>query len=81
MGTVAIAIMVALLMAAVLVAAAVFVRRFERYRLTEGWRNSDLRAAALAVLVFFGGLFGYRLPPPPRPGIESRHDSGAGPPV
>ncbi len=51
-----------------------FVRWFERYRMTDRWRRSDARAAALSFLLFFGGLFGYRLPPPPRPGIESRHD-------
>jgi hypothetical protein len=48
------------------VALVLAVRWFERYRLTDAWRHSDVRAAALSFLVFFGGLFGHRLPPPPR---------------
>ena len=44
---------------------------FRAYRYTDAWRKGEFRAAALGFLVFFGGLFGHRLPPPPQARIES----------
>ncbi len=60
------------------VALAAGVRWFDRYRLTENWRHGDLRAAALSFLVFFGGLFGHRVPPPPRVRTEQIAQPQAG---
>lgn len=55
---------------AVALALLLWVRWFERYRMTEAWRHSDMRTAALSVIFFVGGLVGHRLVPPPRPTTE-----------
>ena len=53
-----------LAIAVVIVAAILAFIWFRAYRYTEAWRKGEFRAAALGFLVFFGGLFGHRLPPP-----------------
>ncbi len=55
---------------AIALAAFLAFRWFERYRYTDAWRKGELRAATLSFLMWFGGLFGHRLPPPPQPKIE-----------
>jgi hypothetical protein len=47
-----------------------WIRWFERYRMTAAWRHSDMRAAALSIIFFIGQLVGHRLVPPPRPTTE-----------
>jgi hypothetical protein len=56
----------------VLIALAAFLgfRWFQRYRYTEAWRQGELRDWAFGFLMWFGGLFGHRLPPPPETRIE-----------
>src|SRR3979409_121737 len=41
-------------------------RWFERYRYTDAWRTSEFRGAAFGFLMWFGGIFGHRVPPPPQ---------------
>src|SRR6202165_5540646 len=41
-------------------------RWFERYRYTDGWRTSEFRVVAFGFLMWFGGIFGHRFPPPPK---------------
>lgn len=53
------------------IAALLVFRWFRAYRYTDAWRKGELRTAALGFLVFFGGLFGHKLPPPPQARIES----------
>ncbi len=55
---------------AIALAAFLAFRWFERYRSMDAWRKGELRAAALSFLMWFGGLFGHRVPPPPQPKIE-----------
>ena len=45
-------------------------RWFERYRYTDAWRKSEFRGLAFGFLMWFGGLFGHRVPPPPQAKIE-----------
>ena len=47
-------------------AAILFFRWFHAYRFTDAWRHGEFRASALSFLLWFGGLFGHRLPPPPQ---------------
>jgi hypothetical protein len=61
----------ALAIAVVVVLAILVFTWFRAYRYTEAWRKGEFRAAALGFLVFFGGLFGHRMPPPPQARIES----------
>jgi hypothetical protein len=56
--------------AAIAIAAVLAFRWFERYRYTEGWRRSEFRGWAFGFLMWFGGLFGHRVPPPPQAKIE-----------
>ncbi len=57
---------------AVLVAivALLIFRWFERYRFTDAWRKSEFRGFAFGFLMWFGGLFGHRVPPPPQAKVE-----------
>ena len=54
----------------VLIVALLAFRWFERYRFTDGWRKSEFRGAAFGFLMWFGGLFGHRVPPPPQTKVE-----------
>jgi type II secretory pathway pseudopilin PulG len=54
----------------VLLVALLAFRWFERYRFTDSWRKSEFRGAALGFLIWFGGLFGHRVPPPPQAKVE-----------
>jgi hypothetical protein len=56
---------------AVITIVAIFAFRwFSRYRYTETWRRSEFRGWAFGFLMWFGGIFGHRLPPPPQAKIE-----------
>jgi hypothetical protein len=61
---------VLLAIAAISVAAFFAFRWFERYRYTDGWRHGELRDFAFGFLMFFGGIFGHRVPPPPQAKVE-----------
>ena len=67
--------------AAIAMVAIVFFRWFGRYRYTQAWRHSEFRGWAFGFLMWFGGLFGHRLPPPPQAKIEfaTRNDEGEPP--
>jgi hypothetical protein len=52
------------------IVAVVGLRWFERYRYTDAWRRSEFRGWAFGFLMWFGGLFGHRVPPPPQAKIE-----------
>lgn len=52
------------------IVAVVVFRWFERYRYTDAWRRSEFRGWAFGFLMWFGGLFGHRVPPPPQAKIE-----------
>ena len=52
------------------VLAILWFRWFQRYRFTDQWRKSEFRGAAFGFMLWFGGLFGHRLPPPPQTRIE-----------
>jgi hypothetical protein len=56
-------------------------RRFERYRYTDAWRKSEFRGLAFGFLMWFGGIFGHRVPPPPQAKVEmaSRADAPEAP--
>ncbi|MDQ6884706.1 MAG: hypothetical protein M3077_10820 [Candidatus Dormibacteraeota bacterium] len=54
----------------IVLAAIFFFRWFHRYRLTEAWRKSEFRGTAFGMLMWFGGIFGHRVPPPPQAKIE-----------
>jgi type II secretory pathway pseudopilin PulG len=64
--------MLPVLVAIVLIAIAALLafRWFERYRYTDAWRTSEFRGLAFGFLMWFGGLFGHRIPPPPQAKIE-----------
>ena len=64
--------MIPVLVAIVIIAIAALLafRWFERYRYTDAWRTSELRDWAFGFLVWFGGLFGHRVPPPPQAKTE-----------
>jgi len=64
-------VLTALGIALVILGAVLAFRWFRAYRFTDAWRQGEFRAVALGFLVFFGGIFGHRLPPPPQAGIES----------
>ena len=61
---------VLVIIAIITVIVVVAFRRFERYRYTEAWRKSELRGWAFGFLMWFGGIFGHRVPPPPQAKIE-----------
>jgi hypothetical protein len=62
-------------------------RWFERYRYTDAWRASEFRGVAFSFLIWFGGIFGHRVPPPPQAKVElatrgdepAAHPSGGAP--
>ncbi|HEY9286912.1 MAG TPA: hypothetical protein VIT43_02700 [Candidatus Dormibacteraeota bacterium] len=56
--------------AVITIAAVLAYRWFERYRYTDAWRHSELRGWSFGFLMWFGGLFGHRLPPPPQAKVE-----------
>jgi hypothetical protein len=56
--------------AAISVVAVAAFRWFDRYRYTDAWRKSELRGAAFGFLMWFGGIFGHRVPPPPHTKVE-----------
>jgi hypothetical protein len=64
--------MIPVLIAVVVIAIAAVLafRWFERYRYTDAWRQSEFRDWAFGFLMWFGGLFGHRVPPPPQPKVE-----------
>jgi hypothetical protein len=64
--------MIPVLIAIVLISLAALLgfRWFERYRFTEAWRKSELRGWAFGFLMWFGGIFGHRVPPPPQARVE-----------
>ncbi len=66
-----VAVVTTLTIAVVIVGSILAFRWFRAYRYTDAWRKGEFRAAALGFLVFFGGIFGHRLPPPPEARIES----------
>jgi hypothetical protein len=75
--------MIPVLIAIVLIAIAALIafRWFERYRYTDGWRKSEFRGLAFGFLMWFGGLFGHRVPPPPQAKVEFTTKKGeANPP-
>jgi hypothetical protein len=56
--------------AAISVLAVLAFRWFDRYRYTDAWRKGELRGVAFGFLMWFGGIFGHRVPPPPRSRVE-----------
>ena len=71
------ALIVIVVIAVIAIAAVVAFRRFERYRFTDAWRKSEFRGWAFGFLMWFGGLFGHRLPPPPQTRVEFASKSKA----
>jgi len=61
---------VLLIIAAISVVALLAFRWFERYRYTDAWRQSEFRGVAFGFLMWFGGIFGHRVPPPPQAKVE-----------
>ena len=61
---------VLIVMAVIAIGAFLLFRWFERYRYTDAWRHSEFRGWAFGFVMWFGGLFGHRLPPPPQTNIE-----------
>jgi hypothetical protein len=56
--------------AVIAIAALLGFRWFHRYRFTEEWRKSEFRGVAFGMLMWFGGIFGHRVPPPPQTRVE-----------
>ncbi|MEA2634723.1 MAG: hypothetical protein QOJ33_1311 [Chloroflexota bacterium] len=56
--------------AAISVVAFLAFRWFERYRYGDSWRTSEFRGVAFGFLMWFGGIFGHRVPPPPQAKVE-----------
>jgi hypothetical protein len=61
---------VLVIIAAIIVAAFFAFRWFERYRYTDAWRTGEFRGLAFGFLMWFGGIFGHRVPPPPQAKVE-----------
>jgi hypothetical protein len=57
------------IIAVITVAALLVFRWFRSYRYTDAWRKGELRGAMLGMIVWIGGFFGYRLPPPPQSNV------------
>jgi hypothetical protein len=69
---------VAIAVVVIAIAALLAFRWFARYRYTDAWRKGELRGWAFGFLMWFGGLFGHRVPPPPQTKVE--YVSGRGEP-
>lgn len=67
---------VLVIIAVISVAAVLAFRWFERYRYTDAWRTSEFRGAAFSFLMWFGGIFGHRVPPPPQARMEQTTPAG-----
>jgi hypothetical protein len=61
---------VIVIIAVISVLAVLAFRWFERYRYSDGWRSSEFRGVAFSFLMWFGGIFGHRVPPPPQAKVE-----------
>src|SRR5260370_39665074 len=61
---------VLVIIAVISVVAVLAFRWFEHYRYTDAWRTSEFRGAAFGFLMWFGGIFGHRVPPPPQAKME-----------
>jgi hypothetical protein len=61
---------VLVVIAVISVAAFLAFRWFERYRYSDNWRTSEFRGVAFGFLMWFGGIFGHRVPPPPQAKVE-----------
>jgi uncharacterized membrane protein YsdA (DUF1294 family) len=61
---------VLIIIAAISVVAFLAFRWFERYRYSDAWRASEFRGVAFGFLMWFGGIFGHRVPPPPQAKVE-----------
>ena len=61
--------MIVIIVVLLAIASLAFVR-FRSYRFTDDWRKGEMRGAMLGFLMWFGGLFGHRLPPPPQAKVE-----------
>jgi hypothetical protein len=61
---------VLVIIAVISVVAILAFRWFERYRNTDAWRTSEFRGAAFSFLMWFGGIYGHRVPPPPEATME-----------
>ncbi len=61
---------VLVIIAAISAVAFLAFRWFERYRYTDAWRTSEFRGVAFGFLMWFGGIFGHRVPPPPQAKVE-----------
>jgi uncharacterized membrane protein YsdA (DUF1294 family) len=62
--------------AAISVVAFLAFRWFERYRYSDNWRTSEFRGVAFGFLMWFGGIFGHRVPPPPQAKVEFATKAG-----
>ena len=62
-------VVIAVILVLLVVAAFAF-RWFSGYRYTDAWRKGEARGAMLGFLMWFGGIFGHRVPPPPQAKIE-----------
>jgi uncharacterized membrane protein YsdA (DUF1294 family) len=62
--------------AAISVVAFIAFRWFERYRYSDNWRTSEFRSVAFGFLMWFGGIFGHRVPPPPQAKVEFATKAG-----
>jgi hypothetical protein len=61
---------VLVIIVAISIVALIAFRWFERYRYSDAWRTSEFRGAAFGFLMWFGGIFGHRVPPPPQTKVE-----------
>jgi hypothetical protein len=67
---------VLVIVAVISVLALLAFRWFERYRYSDRWRTSEFRSAAFGFLMFFGSIFGHRVPPPPQAKVEFASRAG-----
>jgi hypothetical protein len=67
---------VLIVMAVIAISALLLFRWFERYRYSQAWRHSEFRGWAFGFVMWFGGLFGHRLPPPPQTKVEFTSKDG-----